>query len=115
MTVTVILSRAVICFMSQCHPILYGVDTPTGTFDMTERYVLAPGYGGNVIQFDENDKQVFSIHRIWNGRPQEHREERINSPRLSDRAISKGCINVEPEVFEKLRDCCINDKLVIKK
>ena len=113
MAVVVSLTKAVICFAAHCYPILYGVTTPVGEYQMNERIVLTPGYGGNVIQFFETDKEVYSIHRLWLGRPSEHREKRIKSDNLKDRVVSKGCINVEPAVFDELKNCCIMDHLTI--
>ena len=81
---------------------------------MNLRITSQPGYGGDVIQFLEGDKDVYLIHRVWLGRPSEHREQRIKSPRVKDRIVSKGCINLEPEVYEQLRDCCIMQKLIIR-
>ena len=117
MTVVVSLAKAVICFTGSCFPILYGVNTPTGEFEIAQRFVITPGYGGDVIQFYETDKEVFSIHRTWTGRPAEHRPQRYSSPNVKDHVISKGCINLEPKVYEKLLDCCVvsGNKLIIEK
>lgn len=113
MTVLVSITQAVICFNLNCYPILYGNNTPIGEFDMVERLTDTPGYGGNVIQFKETDTEVYAIHRLWKLNPKQNREKRIKSLNSKDHNISKGCINIEPEVFDKLKDCCIMQKLVI--
>ena len=109
------LSLAVICFGSnmECHPILYGEHTPKGEFTMVVRVTPQVGYGGDVIQFHADDKQIYAIHRLWTRSPQQKREERISSPDISRRKISAGCINVMPEVYEQLKACCVNEPLKV--
>jgi len=109
------ITLAVICFGSnmECYPILYGDRTPTGQFEMNLRVTSQVGYGGDVIQFHSDGEQIYAIHRLWTLSPQQKREERIASSDLSRRKISKGCINVMPEVYEKLKSCCLNDRLEI--
>lgn len=115
MTILVDLTAALLCINASCFPVLVGEDTPTGTFFMNERLTSDKGYSGNVIQFYENEHKVYAIHRLWKLNPSQHREQRIKSGVVSDRTITSGCINVEDFVFEKILDCCIMDKLVIKK
>ena len=113
--VIVNLTLAVICFGSsmECHPILYGDKTPQGEFQMVMRVTSQVGYGGDVIQFHADDKQIYAIHRLWTRSPQQQREQRIASPDVSRRKISNGCINVQSEVYEKLKECCINQQLQV--
>lgn len=113
--VIVDLSLATICFLSQCFPILYGKETPVGEFEMIQRITADPGYGGDVIQFHETPTLAFSIHRTWNLKPEQKRDQRYNSPNIKDRIISSGCINVQPEVYDALLACCSNSKLTIKR
>jgi hypothetical protein len=114
MSVTVSLSKALICFAGHCYPALVGVHTPTGSFDMIERRVVSAGYGGDVIQFSEQSTIVYSIHRLWLGNPSQRRDKRILSEDSKDRInITNGCINVQPDVFELLKSCCIQEKLDI--
>lgn len=100
--------------MTTCYPVLIGDATPTGTFTLIERVTDQPGYGGNVLQFYETDSIVYSIHRLWLLNPEQHRQQRINSTDPRDRVITKGCVNVEPKVFDMLRQCCINQQLRIE-
>ena len=51
---------------------------------------------------NENDF-LFALHRVWTLKPQERRMERIASPNVADRIITNGCINVQNNVYEKLR------------
>lgn len=113
-SVTVYLAKALICFAGQCHPALVGVSTPTGAFDLKERQVSASGYGGDVLQFDEDDTFVWAIHRVWTGNPKEARIQRLQSSDPKRRLITNGCINVMPEVYEQLKDCCSASELVIE-
>lgn len=115
--ITVNLTLALICFGSnmECHPILYGDKTPQGEFGMNVRVTSQVGYGGDVIQFHADEKQIYAIHRLWTRSPQQEREKRIASPDPSRRKITNGCINVQPEVYEKLKDCCLNQTLQVIK
>ena len=113
--VTVFLSKALICFSSVCYPALVGDETKVGTYDLIPRMVLAEGYGGNVIQYSQNERVVLAIHRVWEGNPSERRRERLLSDDASDRiGVTNGCINVSEEVYDLIYDCCSNGKLIIK-
>lgn len=116
MTVLVNLALATICFgqPQHCYPILYGDKTPRGEYHLNLRLTLSNGYGGDVLQFTESDKVVLAIHRLWMLNPSQHREERIKSNNLQERKITNGCINVLPEVYEKLKDCCSNQTVIIQ-
>lgn len=103
--VIVDLTLAMICFLGQCHPVLIGEDTKPGTYDLVPRIVAEEVYGGSVLQFNETDELVYSIHRILPGRT-------LNTSRR--RYVTAGCINVSPDVYLQLLDCCTHDKLIIK-
>lgn len=112
---------ATICFSYQpgvaeeCHPVLVGADTPHGEFIVNKRVTADPGYGGDVLQFHETMNGVFAIHRVYLLNPKEHRAERLRSSDPTARHITRGCINVEPVVYERLMDCCSrNEKLIVK-
>lgn len=76
-----------------------------GTYELQPRLVVEEVYQGDVLQFDEDEKLVYAIHRIIPGR-------NINSDKR--RRVTAGCINVSDEVYEKLRDCCSYSTLIIK-
>jgi hypothetical protein len=120
MTVIVNVLLASVCFTAQpgssmtCRNALIGADTPRGTFTLQQRLVDDPLYGGDILQFKEDDTEVYAIHRVWLGRPQEHREKRILSKDPKQRKITKGCINVTKETYEQLLSCCSTDTLIIK-
>ena len=108
--VTVLLSKALICFSGLCYPALVGDNTPTGTYSMTQRYVTANGYGGDVIKFRQVGRDVYSIHRVWEGNPSQKRRQRLNSSKVSDRmSVSSGCINVDEKVYMMLLNELEND------
>lgn len=113
--VTVHIGAALICFANACYPALVGTNTPLGEFNLTQRLTASTGYGGDVLQFKETDTVVFAIHRVWTLVPSQRREYRLQSsdPALR-RSITKGCVNVVPEVYDKLMACCSNSKLIIK-
>lgn len=118
--VIVDIALALICFSNTpgveptCHNALIGGDTPRGTFTLQQRLVMDPLYGGDVLQFREDPKEIFAIHRVWLGNPKERRAERLASDKAKDRKITKGCINVTPEVYAMLLKCCYNSVLQIK-
>lgn len=98
----------------RCYPILVGPDTPKGEYHLKQRLVESPGYGGDVLQFKENDLYIYAIHRVWLGRPWEKRAERLKSNDVSRRRITMGCINVDPAVYDEIIDCCSSDIVTIK-
>ena len=120
MSIIVSLTLATICFtyngVPECDPVLLGKknSTPVGEYTLTRRYVLSPGYGGDVLQFKEDADELYAIHRIWLGNPEQHRPERMKSSNVKDHFISSGCINVELETYEKLIQCCTDESLIIR-
>lgn len=82
---------------------------------MTLRLTQANGYGGDVIQFYETETAVYAIHRLWRLNPKQRRELRIKDPDAKNHVITMGCINLDPEVYEKLKSCCTIDTLVIER
>lgn len=120
MTIIVSIALATICFTyngtEDCYPVLLGKQssTPVGEYSLKKRITADAGYGGDVLQFHETADAVYAIHRLWNLRPEQKRKERLKSNKVSDRYISDGCINVDPEVYEKLMNCCTDQKLIIK-
>ncbi len=120
MSILVTISLATICFTyngtEECHPVLLGKNnaTPSGDYIVSRRATKAPGYGGDILQFHETATGVYAIHRVWLLKPEQKRLQRLKSNVVADRYISSGCINVEPEVYEKLIDCCSRDTLTIK-
>ena len=102
MTLTLFLSKALLCAASQCWPVLIGTTTPVGEFTLVQRLTDDPGYGGDVLQFHETETTVYAIHRVWTLRPSEQREKRLLNPKTSARVITKGCVNVDPMVYDHL-------------
>ena len=121
MTVFVSIALASICFTyngtQECHSALLGKPnsvTPVGEFTIDKINVPQKGYGGNVLRFYENDEAIWAIHRVYLGNPAEKRLDRLKGKNLKDKFITNGCINVLPEVYDKLVACCENSALVIK-
>lgn len=103
MIVTVYLSAAMICFAGQCSNALVGVKTPQGNFPLVQVKTDQPGYGGDVLAFAQDRSGLYAIHRVWLLSPAQRRAQRLQSSRASDRVgITGGCINVAPEVYERL-------------
>lgn len=108
------LATAMICFNSTCYPALVGVDTPKGEYQLQHYSTKTPGYGGDILVFKEDGDDVYAIHRIIDV-PGEQRLVRIHMSDPKYRiTVTHGCINVEPEVYEKLMDCCYKSKVIIE-
>lgn len=125
MTILVDIALATLCILGpgdsidspppeSCHPVLIGGDTPRGEFKLQQRYVTAKGYGGDVLQFKEEELELYAIHRVWTLRPWEKRAQRLKMKNPKMRQVTKGCINVEPALYEKLVGCCSTDTLIIR-
>lgn len=113
--VEVLLASALICFQGECHPALVGKDTNPGSYTLAPRITKDPGYGGDVLQYDRIPGLVYAIHRVWTLNPSQRRVERLQSSNPSERQnVTNGCVNVMPDVYDKLRECCSHSTLVIK-
>lgn len=74
-----------------------------------------PGYGGDVLKFKEDETSAFAIHRVWTLKPAQRRLERLQSKDPKERqSITNGCINVMPEVYEKLVPLAGEETLVVQ-
>ncbi len=103
MTLIVYLATAILCAGNQCYPVLVGRDTPIGRFAIHRRYVLADGYGGDVLQFLETRDEIYAIHRVWLKSPKQRRAERLAAGSAAERRlVTGGCINIAPEVYERI-------------
>lgn len=113
--IVVDLLLAIICFGTPqvCHPALVGRDTPKGEYTTTLRLTDQPGYGGDVIQFHETAEYVFAIHRVWLLNPKQKRDQRLLGS-VSGRTITGGCVNVSPEVYKSLKNCCLHQQVLVK-
>lgn len=94
---------------------MVGPTTPPGIYVLKQYTTEAPDYtfGGDLLVFKEDNDDVWAIHRVINI-PGEHREQRLQSGNISKRRnITHGCINIDPEVYKELVDCCSNSKLYV--
>lgn len=111
---------ATICFTSPtsealtCHNALVGGDTPKGVYTLQQRLTNDRFYGGDVLQFKEDEKEVYAVHRVWLGRPAEHRDRRIKSSDPKQRRITRGCVNVDSAVYDTLVKEHSTDTLIIR-
>jgi hypothetical protein len=78
-------------------PMLYGDDTPTGEFKL--KHGFSSKLNERIIVFKEYPTYVYSIHPLWLGNPKEDRKYRLASETPYDNKITKGCINVHPDLF----------------
>lgn len=112
--VEVLLASALICFDGNCYPALVGPKTKEGEFQLIQRLTQSAGYGGDVLQFYETEHSVQAIHRVWTLKPSQRRVERLQSSDPSQRrTITNGCVNVMPDVYDKLLQCCSSSKVRI--
>lgn len=101
MPVVLTKAAALICIAgSLCQPVLYGESTPSGAFTLTHYY--STRLHDDVLMFTHQDKTMMSIHRVWRGSPQQHRDQRLESPNPSDNMITNGCVNVNDAMFQRL-------------
>lgn len=98
-------SKAEICLSDteQCFPALIGTQTPFGSYHLTLHKTDEKGYGGDVLGFKIEPPYLFALHRVWLGKPSEHRLERIRSKNPARRTITNGCINVENDVYDLIK------------
>lgn len=112
--VVVDVAAAIICFAAACHPVLVGNETPRGEFQLTRYSTKLGGYGGDLLAFKETDNYLYAIHRVIDV-PGEERPARLKNPDAQQRtAITGGCINLDPSVYQELVRCCYGSKLIIK-
>lgn len=107
--IEVFLASATICFSGSCYPALVGSTTPRGVFEARHQVTPFKGYGGDILNFAETRTEIFAIHRTWRGR-----EKLYERPNVERARVTRGCINVEPHVYEALVACCAGGKVVIK-
>ena len=89
---------ATACIQDDCYPVLVGKNTPKGTYGLKLATTTDPLYKGSVLAFKSDSTGTYAIHRVWNGKPSERRNERLKGT-VSDRLITNGCINVSDEVY----------------
>lgn len=97
MTVVLYLSTMLLCLGVECWPALAGEDTVPGQYDIQLLSVDEPEYGGDVLVYRETSIAIFAIHRTYPGR-----EKMYKLSAEKRRYITNGCINVEPQVYERL-------------
>ncbi len=106
--------KAIICFDNACHPALVGNATRPGTYQLQVLNVASEGYGGNVLMYDADISSWYAIHRTYTGRNVRGRHGLYHNTTAKERTVTAGCINVEPDVFNELIECCRKSKLIIK-
>ena len=90
---------ATACIQKTCYPVLIGKTTPKGTFGLQLSTTPDPLYKGSVLAFKSDSTGTYAIHRVWNGKPSERRNQRLKGT-VSDRLITNGCINVSDDTYE---------------
>ena len=87
--VLVNVTAAIICFATACHPVLVGVETPRGEFQLTHYATPDPGYGGDILSFKETSNYLYAIHRVIDV-PGQQRLARLKSPDAKRRTNRRG-------------------------
>ena len=101
---------ATACIQDDCFPVLVGKNTPKGTYGLNLSTTPDPLYKGSVLAFKSDSTGTYAIHRVWNGKPSERRNERLKGT-VSDRLITNGCINVSDDTYEIFKS---HRKVIIK-
>lgn len=101
---------ATACIQDDCYPVLVGKNTPKGTYGLNLSTTPDPLYKGSVLAFKSDSAGTYAIHRVWNGKPTERRNERLKGT-VSDRLITNGCINVSDDTYEIFKS---HRKVIIK-
>mgnify|MGYP007002701573 CR=1 FL=1 len=110
-TATVNTLKSELCLPTEtgkdCFPVLIGGDTPKGTFKLDIYKTSKKGYGGEILGFHKDGKDIYAVHRVWNGNPTEKRERRIKSNNIADRLITNGCINIGEDGYNAVRNMLV--------
>jgi hypothetical protein len=110
-TATVNTLKSELCLPTEtgkdCFPVLIGDDTPKGTFKLDIYKTSKKGYGGEILGFHKDGKDIYAVHRVWNGNPTEKRERRIKSNNIADRLITNGCINIGEDGYNVVRNMLV--------
>ena len=101
---------ATACIQDDCYPVLVGKNTPKGTYGLNLSTTPDPLYKGSVLAFKSDSTGTYAIHRVWNGKPTERRNQRLAGT-VSDRLITNGCINVSDDTYEIFKS---HRKVIIK-
>ena len=101
---------ATACIQDDCYPVLVGKNTPKGTYGLNLSTTPDPLYKGSVLAFKSDSTGTYAIHRVWDGKPSERRNERLKGT-VSDRLITNGCINVSDDTYEIFKS---HRKVIIK-
>ena len=101
---------ATACIQDDCYQVLVGKNTPKGSFGLQLSTTPDPLYNGSVLAFKSDSTGTYAIHRVWNGKPSERRNERLKGT-VSDRLITNGCINVSDDTYEIFKS---HRKVIIK-
>lgn len=119
LNVYVFIDEAKICFIprgwesTHCFNALVGKDTLPGEYNLKRYRIMVPAYGGDILAYRENATSIWSIHRVISV-PGQNRLKRITSDKIKNRiGVTAGCINVMPDVFDLLVDCCSNSRIKI--
>jgi len=86
-----------------------------GEYKIVKYKTQAAGYGGDILVFKEDRTSVWAVHRVYTRNPKQRRLERLASGDPNQRrSITDGCINIMPDVYQKLVDCCAGQTMVVK-
>ena len=63
----------------------------------------------SVLEFLRAGEYAFSVHRTWPGRARLY-----SNASVYRRAVTNGCVNVQPEVYDRLLACCAGQVIRIE-
>ncbi|QVD49320.1 hypothetical protein LUCX_250 [Xanthomonas phage vB_XciM_LucasX] len=102
--ITVFIGKALLCMGMSCQPVLVGPNTHPGQYQMHVLHTQQPGYGGDVLMYDSDQKHWFAIHRTYTLDKRRNRAKLYHGTSAKQRKVTSGCINVEPWLYEQLRE-----------
>ena len=91
------LGKALLCIAGQCHPVLVGDTTPTGTFPLTPTSVS--GFNGEILVFHVEGSEAFAIHRTASPR----RKGMYVLPVSQRRSVTGGCVDIPSSLYDQVR------------
>ena len=97
--IVVDVQSATACIQDDCYPVLVGKNTPKGTYGLNLSTTPDPLYKGSVLAFKSDSAGTYAIHRVWNGKPSERRNQRLAGV-VTERLITNGCVNVSDEDYD---------------
>lgn len=110
--VTIFLAKALICFQGACYPTILGQDTRPGQYQLAPMKTQQKGYRGEVLVYHREPGSWWAVHKTYVPLL-DKRDPLYRGSARARRYVTAGCPNVQPEIYDALRECCANSTLTI--